>query len=83
MTSTTRARKGATTPHGSRAQLKKMSQRLNYYGALLHGIEEICRSDAPMGNTLEVAAETCKRLNKKMCRMADRIGAMTEEGGAA
>jgi hypothetical protein len=67
----------------SRAELVKMGERLNHYGALLAGIEEICDRDEVAADALGVVADTCRKINRKICRIGDRLRAIAEEGGAA
>lgn len=65
------------------AEFNKMAFRLNEFGSLLAGIEQICDAEDIGGDALFVAAKTCRQINESICEMADRLNALANEGGAA
>ena len=60
-----------------------MSLRLNEFGSLLAGVEQICEAEDIGGDALFVAAKVCRQINESACKMADRLSALAKEGGAA
>lgn len=56
--------------------LNQMAMDLNQYGALLNGIEEICKAEDIGGDALFVAGTVCGQINHNLCTMADRLDAL-------
>ena len=65
------------------AEFSEMSLRLNEFGSLLAGVEQICEAEDIGGDALFVAAKVCRQVNESVCKMADRLSALAKEGGAA
>lgn len=65
------------------AEFSEMSLRLNEFGSLLAGVEQICEVEDIGGDALFVAAKVCRQVNESVCKMADRLSALAKEGGAA
>ena len=65
------------------AEFSEMSLRLNEFGSLLAGVEDICDAEKIGPNAMTVAATICRQLNESVCKMADRLDAIAKEGGAA
>lgn len=67
--------------------LKNFGSELNQFGALLHGIEDICEAEDISGDALHVAATVCRQINRRICEIADRLSHIADEfkqeGGAA
>jgi hypothetical protein len=65
------------------AEFREMSLRLNEFGLLLAGVEQICEVEDIGGDVLFVVAKVCRQVNESVCKMADRLSALAKEGGAA
>lgn len=65
------------------AEFNEMALRLNKFGTLLAGVEDICDAEEIGSNAKTVAAAICRQINHSVCEMADRLDAIAKEGGAA
>ena len=71
-----------TSSAETRSALERMSIELNGFGALLAGVEEICRIEDIGGDALNVAANTYRRINKSLCKTAETLHGMAKNCGA-
>lgn len=79
----TRSTRALSLDPATTADLNEMALRLNEFGSLLAGVEDICNAEDIGANAMTVAATICQQINDSVCKMADRLNALAAEGGAA